>query len=163
MELRPGVREDDLAVELRWYMKSLGAEDNFLMLNAGPHNKAVQPCSSRRMEAGDLLLTELSPIYRGQMTQICRTIVMGRASEAQKRCYEDLKQTAAHMAMLPFMNADIEEAVREMGEDYWPFGFEKNEKVLETFLRYHYQGGLSKRLLKPAELFAPETLEAFKI
>ena len=64
---RPGVREDDLAVELRWYMKSLGAEDNFLMLNAGPHNKAVQPCSSRRMEAGDLLLTELSPIYRGQM------------------------------------------------------------------------------------------------
>ena len=83
--------------------------------------------------------------------------------EAQKRCYEDLKQTAAHMAMLPFMNADIEEAVREMGEDYWPFGFEKNEKVLETFLRYHYQGGLSKRLLKPAELFAPETLEAFKI
>ena len=54
-------------------------------------------------------------------------------------------------------------AVREMGEDYWPFGFEKNEKVLETFLKYHYQGGLSKRLLKPAELFAPETLEAFKI
>ena len=83
--------------------------------------------------------------------------------EAQRRCYEDLKQTAAHMAMLPFMNADIEEAVREMGEDYWPFGFEKNEKVLETFLKYHYQGGLSKRLLKPAELFAPETLEAFKI
>ena len=83
--------------------------------------------------------------------------------EAQRRCYEDLKQTAAHMAMLPFMNADVEEAVREMGDDYWPFGFEKNEKTLSTFLRYHYESGLSKRLLKPAELFAPETLEAFKI
>ena len=83
--------------------------------------------------------------------------------EAQKRCYEDIKQTAAHMSMLPFLNADIEEAVREMGDDYWPYGFEKNEKVLSTFLRYHYESGLSKRLLKPEELFAPETLEAFKI
>ena len=83
--------------------------------------------------------------------------------EAQRRCYEDIKQTAAHMAMLPFLNADIEEAIREMGDDYWPFGFEKNEKTLSTFLRYHYESGLSKRLLKPAELFAPETLEAFKI
>ena len=87
---RPGVREDDLAVELRWYMKSLGGEDNFLMLNSGPHNKAVQPCSSRKMERGDLLLTELSPIYKGQMTQICRTIVMGRATPEQKRCYQVL-------------------------------------------------------------------------
>ena len=87
---RPGVREDELAVELRWYMKTLGAEDNFLMLNAGPHNKAVQPCSSRRLEPGDLLLTELSPIYRGQMTQICRTLVMGRATADQKRCYQIL-------------------------------------------------------------------------
>jgi 4,5-dihydroxyphthalate decarboxylase len=39
----------------------------------------------------------------------------------------------------------------------------KNEKTLETFLGYHHQCGLSKRLLKPADLFAPETLEAFKI
>jgi len=83
--------------------------------------------------------------------------------EAQKRCYDDIRQTAAHMSMLPFLNADIEEAVREMGDDYWPYGFEKNEKVLSTFLRYHYESGLSKRLLKPEELFAPETLEAFKI
>jgi Xaa-Pro aminopeptidase len=60
------------------------------MLNSGPHNKAVQPCSSRRMESGDLLLTELSPIYKGQMTQICRTIVMGRATADQKRCYQIL-------------------------------------------------------------------------
>jgi Xaa-Pro aminopeptidase len=39
---RPGMREDELAVELKWHMKMLGAEDNFLMLCAGPHNPAVQ-------------------------------------------------------------------------------------------------------------------------
>ena len=83
--------------------------------------------------------------------------------ESQRRAYEDLRQTAAHMSMLPFLNADIEDAIRDMGEDYWPYGFEKNEKSLSTFLRYHFESGLSKRLLKPEELFAPETLEEFKI
>src|SRR6185295_6298417 len=32
---RPGMSEDELAVDLKWHMKSLGAEDNFLMLCAG--------------------------------------------------------------------------------------------------------------------------------
>jgi len=40
---RPGISEDELAAEIRWHSKSLGAEDNFLMLCASPHNKAVQP------------------------------------------------------------------------------------------------------------------------
>jgi 4,5-dihydroxyphthalate decarboxylase len=35
--------------------------------------------------------------------------------------------------------------------------------VLETFLRYHHTQGLSQRQLTADELFAPETLEAFKI
>ena len=47
---RPGVREDELAVKLKSYMKTLGAEDNFLMLCAGSHNRAVQPSSGRRLE-----------------------------------------------------------------------------------------------------------------
>jgi 4,5-dihydroxyphthalate decarboxylase len=35
---------------------------------------------------------------------------------------------------------------------------EANRKVLETFLRYHHEHGLSKRLYGAEELFAPETL-----
>lgn len=83
--------------------------------------------------------------------------------EAQRLTYEDLKETAALKAMLPWAHAHIEEALRDMGDDYWPYGFEKNREVLDTFLRYHHEQGLSKRRLKPEELFAPETLEAFKI
>src|SRR5947209_11075592 len=36
---RPGMTEDALAVELKDYIKTLGAEDNFLLLCAGPHNR----------------------------------------------------------------------------------------------------------------------------
>ena len=56
-----------------------------------------------------------------------------------------------------------EEARRELGEDWWAYGFEPNRHVLDTFLRYHHEQGLSKKRLKPEDLFAPETFEAFKV
>ena len=52
---------------------------------------------------------------------------------------------------------------RELGEDWWPYGLEANRAVLDTFLRYHEEQGLSKRRLSPDELFAPETRDAFRI
>ena len=82
---------------------------------------------------------------------------------AQKKTYEGFAQTAAWMAMLPWLVAHVEEARRELGEDWWPYGFEPNKVVLETFLRYHHEQGLSKRRFAPGELFAPETLESFRI
>ena len=57
----------------------------------------------------------------------------------------------------------VAETEAAMGRDFWPYGLQSNEKTLSTFLQYSYEQGLSKRLLTPKELFAPETLEAFKI
>ena len=82
---------------------------------------------------------------------------------AQQTTYTDLTQTAALKAMLPWLTAHVEETQREMGDDYWPYGLEPNRRTLETFLRYSLEQGLSKTLLKPEQLFAPETLESFKI
>jgi Xaa-Pro aminopeptidase len=84
---RPGISEDDLAAELRWHSKSLGAEDNFALMCAGPHNKAVAPSNGRRMQAGDIIVCELTPSYRGQLAQICRTIVLGEASALLRAKY----------------------------------------------------------------------------
>lgn len=89
--------------------------------------------------------------------------MMKALEESQRRTYEDLYETAALKAMLPWLTSHVEQVRREMGEDFWPYGFEKNQATLQTFLRYSFEQGLSKRLLKPEELFAPESLEAFKI
>ena len=83
--------------------------------------------------------------------------------QAQRRTYETLDATMALTTMLPWQAAHVEEARRELGEDWWPYGFEPNRRVLETFLRYHHEQGLSKRLLKAEELFAPETLKSFRV
>ena len=83
--------------------------------------------------------------------------------EAQKRTYDDLYVTAALKAMLPWLTAHVEETRALMGEDFWPYGIERNRATLATFLRYHHEQGLSKRLLSPEELFAPEAMESFRI
>ena len=82
---------------------------------------------------------------------------------AQQETYSDLYQTAALKTMLPWLIAHVEEARRELGADFWPYGFEPNRKTLTTFLRYSHEQGLSQRLLQPEELFAGETLESFRI
>jgi 4,5-dihydroxyphthalate decarboxylase len=82
---------------------------------------------------------------------------------SKKIAYDMYAQTAAMTTMLPWTSAQAEEARSEMGEDWWPYGVAPNLHVLETFLRYHHEQGLSKRLFKPEELFARETLQAFKI
>ena len=83
--------------------------------------------------------------------------------EAQRRTYQDLYETAALKTMLPWLTAHVEDARREFGDDWWSYGLEKNRKTLETFTRYHHEQGLSARKLEVTELFAPESLEAFKI
>ncbi len=82
---------------------------------------------------------------------------------AQAEVYGELRETGALMHMLPWLTSHLEETETLMGRDFWPYGYEPNIHALSTFLRYHHEQGLSKRLLTPKEIFAPESLEAFKI
>jgi 4,5-dihydroxyphthalate decarboxylase len=84
-------------------------------------------------------------------------------AEAKRRAQENLSVVAAIKTMLPWQIAHVEETRRELGEDWWPYGLDANRHVLDTFLRYHHEQGLSPRRLAPEALFAPETFEAFKI
>jgi 4,5-dihydroxyphthalate decarboxylase len=82
---------------------------------------------------------------------------------SQRAAYEDLHETAALKTMLPFLLQHVEETEKLFGKDFWPYGLDANLNTLNTFLRYSYEQGLSKRQLTPRELFAPESLESFKI
>ncbi len=82
---------------------------------------------------------------------------------SKAKAYELYNQTAAMPAMLPWSVAHVEEARREMGEDWWSYGVAPNRHVLDTFLRYHHEQGLSRRRFAPEELFARETLESYKV
>jgi 4,5-dihydroxyphthalate decarboxylase len=72
-------------------------------------------------------------------------------------------ETAALHVTLPWINAELERTKEVMGEDWWPYGVGKNRKTIDTFLGYHYEQGLSAKPMAVDELFAPETLDEFRI
>jgi len=104
-------------------------------------------------------------VIRREIYERDRWVAMALAkafARAQRVAYEDLLQTAALKTMLPWSFADAEATRALMGNDFWPYGFAPNEKTLDLFTRYSFDQGLSKRKLDPRDLFARETLEAFK-
>ena len=46
-----------------------------------------------------------------------------------------------------------------MGENFWPYGIEPDQKALEALLQYSYEQGLAKSKLRLDELFLPQSLE----
>jgi 4,5-dihydroxyphthalate decarboxylase len=46
-----------------------------------------------------------------------------------------------------------------MGDNYWPYGIERNRATLEALCRYSSEQGLASRELTVEELFHPSTLE----
>ncbi|MGB6536537.1 MAG: Xaa-Pro peptidase family protein [Xanthobacteraceae bacterium] len=88
---RPGLREYELAAELYCFTKKLGAEDNFLLMSASQHNLAVRAAGERILDAGDIILSEITPCYRGQFAQICRTTVIGEPPPVLREKYAILQ------------------------------------------------------------------------
>jgi Xaa-Pro dipeptidase len=85
---RPGIPAFELAAELRLHSRALGADDNFMMFHVAPNPVAVQPATCRLLEPGDMILAEVTPSYRGQFTQVCRTVTLGSANSAQTAAYD---------------------------------------------------------------------------
>jgi 4,5-dihydroxyphthalate decarboxylase len=78
---------------------------------------------------------------------------------AKDLAYEQFHKAASLEISLPWVLDEYESTVKLLGRDYWAYGLEPNRQALSTFLRYAHEQYLTDRLLAPAELFAPETLE----
>jgi Xaa-Pro dipeptidase len=113
---KPGMCEIDLAEDICTTMAAMGADDNFLMLSAGQHNRAVRPPGSRKLERNDLILCEMSPSFEGQFSQICRTAMVGTPSRLFLAKYDLLRESFRNglRAAVPGARvADLVEAVNE--------------------------------------------------
>ena len=73
-----------------------------------------------------------------------------------------LRNFGAVKATVPWLAAEVEETIALMGEDYWPYGVDKNRLALDYMTRYAHEQGLTPRRLTIEELFAPTTLEQSK-
>ena len=83
--------------------------------------------------------------------------------EAKTVCIESAFKNDSLHSFLPWAGNLTEEIRELMGEDFWPYGVERNRKTIETFLRYAREQGLSRRQLETEELFDKETLDTFRV
>lgn len=89
---------------------------------------------------------------------------MAKAFEASKKvALEALTDTSASKVTLPLVDEHLRRVRRLMGDDFWPYGLERNRVTLDAFLKAHHDQGLSPRQFKPDELFHPSSLESFSL
>lgn len=85
---RTGRKQYELVADVEAFLRANGAADNFMIIGSGgPDVYGMAPPSERRIAAGDLVTTELTPSVAGYFAQICRTLVVGKANAAQKRAF----------------------------------------------------------------------------
>ena len=105
-------------------------------------------------------------VLRRDLYQACPWLAQSlykALEKARQAASARLAETAATVSMLPWLYADAERTRQLMGDDFWTYGLAGNEAALAAFLRYSFGQGLARRLLGPAELFAPETRESYVI
>ena len=86
-----------------------------------------------------------------------------RCCRRKQQAFANLYDTSALRFMLPWLTPQLEEARTCWARTTGPTGSDANRETLATFLRYHHEQGLSRRLWRPEELFAPESTESFVI
>ena len=85
---RVGRREYELVADIEAYFRTRGCPENFMILGSGGREvRGMHPPGERRLAPGDLVTTELTPCIEGYYAQICRTLVIGTPTDAQRRAF----------------------------------------------------------------------------
>lgn len=89
-ELRPGLREDEVALAMETFMREQGASGpSFTFIVASglrsalPHGVA----SPKVLAAGDLVTLDIGAIVDGYCSDLTRTVCLGKATAKQKKIY----------------------------------------------------------------------------
>lgn len=85
---RPGRAQYEIVAEVEALLRRRGSPDNFMIIGSGGIDvRGMAPPSERKLKVGDLVTTELTPSVEGYFSQICRTLVLGKATDIQKRAF----------------------------------------------------------------------------
>ncbi|MFF3641396.1 4,5-dihydroxyphthalate decarboxylase [Streptomyces sp. NPDC002564] len=100
----------------------------------------------RELATDDALTTAVYEAFRTAKAQVEQRYVDGAVKQ--------------HMGLItPWFSSLFERNRRLLGDDWWPYGVRRNREAVDTFLRYHYEQGLSKTLLTIDDIVAPALLD----
>ena len=89
--LKPGISELEVAAELEYQMKRAGAEGLSFdtIVASGFHSSMPHAVpTEKKLEPGDFVTMDFGCRYRGYCSDMTRTVVIGKASQEQKKIYQ---------------------------------------------------------------------------
>jgi len=88
--IKPGITERDIALELEFYMKKLGATStSFTSIVASGERSALPhgTATDKKIKEGEFLTLDFGCVYNGYCSDMTRTVVIGKANERQREIY----------------------------------------------------------------------------
>jgi Xaa-Pro dipeptidase len=139
--IEPGMTEYELVAEVEAFLKTNGAEDNFMLIGSGGVEvTGMKPPTERKFQWGDSVTTELTPQVDGYWAQICRTLVLGEPSAEQRQSFSIFSeaQSAAENLLKP--GVDISDVARVQNDVFRKYGFGDYTGPKYTRVRGHNLG-----------------------
>jgi len=136
-----GMTEYELVAEVEGFLKTHGAEDNFMLIaSGGTEVTGMKPPTSRRFCEGDSVTTELTPQVNGYWAQICRTLVLGEPNAKQREAFSLFSeaQKAAEDFLKPGVN--IADVARVQNDVFRKYGYGEYTGPKYTRVRGHGLG-----------------------
>lgn len=93
--IKEGVTEKEIAAELEYFMRRNGGEGvsfDTIVLSGKNTSLPHGVPSDKKLENGDFVTMDFGCIYGGYCADMTRTVVVGKASEEQKRIYNTVKE-----------------------------------------------------------------------
>jgi len=136
-----GMAEYELVAEVEAFLKTNGAQDNFMLIaSGGTEVFGMRPATERRFQTGDMITTELTPQVNGYYAQICRTMVLGEPSVNQRRAFAIFyeAQAAAQNFIRPGVN--VKDVARVQNDVFRREGYGEYTGSRYTRVRGHNLG-----------------------
>lgn len=82
---------------------------------------------------------------------------------ARKNSLKRCNHEGATVVPIPWLSEAVAKAKAAMGGDMWPYGLEANRPTLEAFLQFAFEQGVCHKLMKPEDIFPPQTHHAVRV
>ncbi len=127
--IKPGMKEAEVAVELEYYMKKLGASGTSFESIVASGKRSALPhgvASDKVIETGDTVTLDFGASYNNYCSDMTRTIFVGQPDEEMKKIYNivlEAQQKSEQNAFSGMNFKDIDKAARDIITAY---GYSKN-------------------------------------
>lgn len=164
-DIKVGVSEKEIAAKLSYYMVKEGSDSKPYgdIVISGARTSLLHGIpSDKKVEYGDFVLMDFGCAYKGYLSDMTRTVVVGKASDEQKKVYkleqqmieDSLKMMKGGMPATEVYKASVK-AIE--GTEYYKYHYAGIGHGVGLFVHeIPFMGPLSKEILTPGNIITIE-------